>query len=206
MKKVVKVFCIIVIAMICFFILSGCNVINIIKDEKNEMNNYINNNVNNSQTNTSVDKISKENNADIFSILESTYKEGVSLIISKDDINLTDTDGKGKNYSFKYNNETYTAVYTKDNWHINNSYKIKNKKDITLICEALNDVHRIHGKDMHSYRTAEDMMEEWVIHNIAYDYLPEGINWKKHAKDVDLNPADQGKSLEEMYKEKVYKK
>ena len=58
---------------------------------------------------------------------------------------------------------------------------------------------------MKSYRTAEDMMEEWVIHNIAYDYLPDGNTWKSHAKDVDLNPADQGKSLKEMYEEKVNK-
>lgn len=209
MKKVIKIFSIIIIMIDCIFIFSGCNITGIIKDEKNkksEINNYINNNINKVQDSINTDSTSQESNTDIFSMLESRYKEGESYILSKDEIGLSNTDGKGKNYSFNYNNETYTAVYTKDNWHINNSYKIKNKKDITLICEALNDVHKVHGKDMKSYRTAEDMMEEWVIHNIAYDYLPEENNWKSHAKDVDLNPADQGKSLKEMYEEKVNKK
>ena len=56
---------------------------------------------------------------------------------------------------------------------------------------------------MKSYRSAEDMMDEWVKHNVVYDYLPEGSSWKNQAKDVDLNPADQGKSIKEMYESRV---
>ena len=138
-----------------------------------------------------------------FEFVENSYSEGESYINSADDINLKDTNGKSKNYSFVYNNETYLATYTKDNWHIKDSYKIRNKHDIKIICEALNNVHKVHGKDMKSYRTADDMMTEWVQHNIAYDYLPEDSSLKSHAKDVDLDPADQGKSLKEMYETRI---
>lgn len=138
-----------------------------------------------------------------FEFVENSYREGESYISSVDDINLKDTNGKSKNYSFVYNNETYLATYTKDNWHIKDSYKIRNKHDIKIICEALNNVHKVHGKDMKSYRTADDMMIEWVQHNIAYDYLPEDSSLKSHAKDVDLDPADQGKSLKEMYETRI---
>lgn len=147
--------------------------------------------------------VTENTSSDPFKFFERAYKEGESYINSADDIELKCTDGKSKNYSFTYNGEKYTAVYIKDNWHINNSYKIRNKKDITYICEALIAVHPIHGADMKSYRSAEDMMDEWVKHNVVYDYLPEGSSWKNQAKDVDLNPADQGKSIKEMYESRV---
>ena len=47
------------------------------------------------------------------------------------------------------------------------------------------------------------MAYEWVQHNIAYNILPDGDKWKDNAKDVDINPADQNKSLYEMYKNKT---
>ena len=59
---------------------------------------------------------------------------------------------------------------------------------------------------MKSYRASDDMVNEWVYHNIAYDYLPADSSLKKHAKDVDLNPADQGKSLKQMYESKMDEK
>ena len=52
---------------------------------------------------------------------------------------------------------------------------------------------------MQSWRSPEDMMYEWVQHNLAYEYLPESSEWKIRAKDVDLNPEDQGKSMREMF-------
>lgn len=123
----------------------------------------------------------------------------VQALKSTKDIQLFDVDGNSKNYEFKYNNETYTAEYTKDNWHINNSYKITDEQDIIIICQALIDEHKIHGKDMVSYRTAEDMAYEWLQHNTAYELLPEDNSWKNNAKDVDLDPADQGRGLIDMY-------
>lgn len=103
-----------------------------------------------------------------------------------------------KNYTFVYNKETYKAVYTTDNWKIYNSYKITNKTVMTEICALLIEQHPVHGKDMKSYRTASDMAYEWEQHNIIYNILPEDHSLKDNARDVDLNPADQGKSAIEM--------
>lgn len=123
-------------------------------------------------------------------------------ITSRDNIILYDIDGSGKNYSFTYKNETYNAYYSNDNWHIVDSYKIKSIKGISMICNALIDVHPVHGRDMTSYRTVEDLVNEWIQHNVAYYLLSENDQKKQSAKDVDLNPEDQGKSFIEMYRER----
>jgi len=120
--------------------------------------------------------------------------------VKPEKIEVIDTDGQGKNYTFMYENEHFTAIYSKENWQIKDSYKINDLEDITKICQALIDIHPIHGNDMKSYRTAQDMANEWFQHNIAYFALPDGNDWKEHAKHVDLNPEDQGKNLIEMYK------
>ena len=134
----------------------------------------------------------------------STNNEEIESVLSTTkDINLRDLDGNKTNYIFTYNNENFSAKYTKDNWHIEDSYKITNAKDIGLICQVLIDVHPIHGKDMKSYRTVDDLVYEWQQHNLAYTILPDDNSWKEHAKDVDLNPDDQGKSLEEMYEDRT---
>ena len=124
------------------------------------------------------------------------------ILTSKEDIQLTAVDSKGT-YSFIYAGENFTAIYTTDNWKIKDSYKITSYSDITIICEALSDEHQIHGLDRESYRTPDDMAFEWQQHNIAYELLPEDSDWKKHAKDVDLDPKDQGKTFYEMYEERT---
>ena len=111
-----------------------------------------------------------------------------------------------KNYSFIYNNETFNIVYTPDNWKIMDSYKITNTEDIVVICGKLNEIHQIHGKDMVSYRTTEDMAYEWLQHNIVYQILPENHQFKINAKDVDLDPKDQGKNLIEIYEDRTGEK
>ncbi|MCR5147316.1 MAG: hypothetical protein K6B70_08310 [Clostridia bacterium] len=126
-------------------------------------------------------------------------EDTVSVLKSTKDINLHDLDGKKTNYAFTYKNETFSAKYTKDNWKIIDSYKITNANDIGIICKALIDVHPIHGRDMKSYRTVDDLVYEWQQHNLAYNLLPDDNSWRSHAKDVDLDPADQGKSLAEIY-------
>lgn len=73
------------------------------------------------------------------------------------------------------------------------------------ICQALLDVHPVHGSDMQSIRTAEDMAYEWLQHNLAYELLPEDNPWRRNAKDVDLNPEDQNKTFREMYEDRTGK-
>lgn len=127
------------------------------------------------------------------------------ILTSTEDINLHDIDGAGTNYEFTYNGETYSVVYTTDNWRIYNSYKIQDIGDIAIICQALIDIHPIHGSDMESYRTVEDMAYEWLQHNLAYEFLPDDDPLKSHARDVDLDPKDQNKSFEEIYKDRTGK-
>ncbi|MBQ6674690.1 MAG: hypothetical protein IJM75_01035 [Ruminococcus sp.] len=123
------------------------------------------------------------------------------LLTSKEDIALTET-GEGS-YTFTYNGEQFTAIYTPDNWKIIDSYRIRSKADITLICEALTDICPIHTSDYTDYRTPEDLAYEWEQHNIAYDLLPDSSEWKAHTKDVDLNPEDQGKSFIDMASDRL---
>ena len=123
-----------------------------------------------------------------------------ALLTDTTDIALRDVYGDGSTYAFDYAGSEFSAQYTEDNWKIYDSYRISNEADITTICQALIDEHPIHGKDMQSYRTAEDMAHEWLLHNYAWKHLPEDSEWRQNAKDVDLDPTDQGLTLEEMYK------
>ena len=128
-----------------------------------------------------------------------------AILKSPDDVKLI-SDEEGVNYTFMYGDEEYRAIATQDNWKILNSYRITNHDDMVIICEALIQVMPIHGKDMVSYRTAEDMAYEWEQHNLAYLLLPEDSQWKEHVRDVDLNPEDQGKNLEQLYEDRTGKK
>lgn len=130
---------------------------------------------------------------------ESDKGSSEALLAATSDIKLTNSDGKGSEYTFIYAGETFTAIYTEDNWKVVDSYKIENADDMLIICQALIDEHPVHGKDMVSYRTAEDMVYEWQIHNIAYAFLSDDDPLKAKAKDVDFDPRDQGSSLEEIY-------
>lgn len=58
---------------------------------------------------------------------------------------------------------------------------------------------------MVSFRTPEDMADEWMQHNIAYAILPEGNEWISHVRGVDLDPYDQGKSFIEIYRDRTGK-
>ncbi len=153
------------------------------------------------------DAVSKENSSDMLSDSSDAASTEVKSGILSDpsDINLRDTDGNGKNYLFTYDGEDFSVVYTTDNWKIYDSYKINNTEDMTIICEALISVHQIHGSDMKSYRTAEDMAYEWLQHNIAYQFLSDDSSWKVHAQNVDLDPKDQGKSFSEIYEDRTGK-
>ena len=120
---------------------------------------------------------------------------------SPEDINLRSDDGHS--YYFSYKDEDYYSEYYDDVWTIYNSYKITNSDDITTICQALADEHPIHGSDMESYRTASDMAFEWEQHNLAYEQLPEDNAWRESAKNVDIDPQDQGKTFAEIYEDRT---
>ena len=136
---------------------------------------------------------------------ESAETENAGSLVSTEDIELHAVDETGRNYVFLYNHEEFSARYTEDNWKIVDSYKIINTDDMMIICQALLDLHPVHGRDMKSIRTAEDMAFEWLQHNIAYEFLPEDSPWRENAKDVDLNPDDQGRTFQEMYEARTGK-
>ncbi|HRR75502.1 MAG TPA: hypothetical protein P5191_01625 [Ruminococcus sp.] len=116
---------------------------------------------------------------------------------------ITDTDGSGMNYEFCYGDMTFQAEYTPDNWKIRDSYRIDDRDAMREICAALLEIHPIHGADMSSYRTADDMAYEWDQHNIAYRLLPDDSPLKESAADVDLNPEDQGKDIIDFFLDRV---
>ncbi len=133
---------------------------------------------------------------DISSALSSIQS---GLLTSAEDIALTAQDDQGKNYTFTYDNKEYTAIHTTDHWKIKNSYDINIEADMYIICQALIDLHQIHGKDMVSYRTADDMVYEWEVHNLAYAMISDDDPMKSHVRDVDFDPQDQGCNYEEIY-------
>ena len=96
--------------------------------------------INNKTINKSNDKKNNTNNS-------TSNNEELGYI--KDNVVISDVDGNNINYSFIYNEETYTAVYTTDNWKIYDSYKIKNANDIKKICQALIYIHPVHGNEEH---------------------------------------------------------
>ena len=122
------------------------------------------------------------------------------------DINLRKKEKDSETYLFEYRKKTYEAIYTPDNWHITNSYQIREQNDIAIICKKLIEIHPIHGKDMKTYRKVEDLVTEWIQHNMIYDLLPDNNKWKNNVKDVDLDPKDQGRSMEELYESRTGKK
>ena len=125
----------------------------------------------------------------------------IGKLSSSEDINLRSDNGS--DYYFTYDGEDYYVNHWSDHWIIYDSYRITSVKDMTIICQALIDEHPIHGSDMESYRTAKDMAFEWEQHNLAYEQLPEGNSWREHAKNVDLDPDDQGRTFKEIYEDRT---
>lgn len=141
--------------------------------------------------------------SEALSTIDSSSTAGI--LKSAADIELTDTDGNGKNYHFYYAGDDFTAIYTTDNWKVKDSYRVHSEADMIIICQALIDEHPVHGKDMESYRTAEDMAYEWEIHNMGYAFFTDDENLRNKAKDVDFDPKDQGLTIEEFYESRTGK-
>ena len=119
------------------------------------------------------------------------------------DIVLVPTDDYGENYVFEYGGEEFSAYFDSTSWKVYDSYKITNHHDIVVICQALLDEHPVLGSDWESVRTADDMAFEWEQHNLAYTMLPADSHWRDDAKDVDLDPDDQGKTFQEIYESRT---
>jgi len=141
--------------------------------------------------------------SEALSTVDSSSTAGI--LKSAADIELTDTDGNCKNYHFYYAGDDFTAIYTTDNWKVKDSYRVHSEADMIIICQALIDEHPVHGKDMESYRTAEDMAYEWEIHNMGYAFFTDDENLRNKAKDVDFDPKDQGLTIEEFYESRTGK-
>ena len=154
-----------------------------------------------------VSEAGKENLSDAASEALSSLDNSstAGILKSAADIELTDTDGNGKNYHFYYAGDDFTAIYTPDNWKVKDSYRIHSEADMIIICQALIDEHPVHGKDLVSYRTAEDMAYEWQIHNMGYAFFTDDENLRNKAKDVDFDPKDQGLTIEDFYESRTGK-
>jgi hypothetical protein len=135
---------------------------------------------------------------DATSASESTHAS-TGILQSPEDIELQPTDDYGANYMFFYGDEVFNVYYEPDCWRVYDSYKITNKSDLVIICQALINEHEIHGRDLESFRTAEDMAYEWQQHNLAYTLAPNDSSWKQSAQNVDLDPDEQNMTLEEIY-------
>ena len=100
-------------------------------------------------------------------------------------------------YTFTYQGEQFSVRYDPDNWCIYDSYKITDTDDIYRIVEQLSEIHPIPSKDRTSYRSVQDMADEWILHNLAYRILKDDPEYRERARNVDLDPDDEGLSLNE---------
>ena len=132
-----------------------------------------------------------------------TEKEtSAATLGSAEDILLTTEDSV--QYQFQYHGETFRARFLDGVWKIYDSYRIGNDQDQIIICQALADEHPVRDKAGTGFRTPEDMAFEWQQHNLAFLLLPEGAPWKENARDVDINPEDQGKDIMQFFLERGF--
>ena len=47
------------------------------------------------------------------------------------------------------------------------------------------------------------MADEWTQHNLAYELLPGDSHWRENVMNVDLDPDDQGFTLEDFYESRT---
>ena len=126
------------------------------------------------------------------------YDEGEPKISDEPEVTFQYSDDDYDYYRFYYDGMAFEVLYEYDNWKIFDSYKIRNSKDMQLICNALIKIYPVHGIDLESYRTPEDMAYEWIEHNIVYEMPITDASLKDSAANVDLDPKDQNKTLFEI--------
>lgn len=198
-----------ILCMVTAFLFTGCDSIEQDKEKIDKLNEYL------QISQEKAEEMTKKYAGKAKDKLKEQVKEELAkqdggsdpgILSGTEDIALTDLTGSGTDYAFIYDGEPFAAKYTPDNWEITDSYKITNAKDMAIICQALINEHPVHGRDMISYRAADDMAYEWSQHNVVYYLLPEDSRWIESVKDVDFDPADQGKSYEELYEDRTGRK
>ena len=117
-----------------------------------------------------------------------------------ENISINKVSGANGSYKFDYHGESFSAGFSSGNggnWKIVDSYKITNRADMIIICEALMRINKVRGC-ITEYRTAHDMADEWEIHNQGYELVKEFKQFSSYSarlKDVDLDRKDQGKTF-----------
>ena len=82
---------------------------------------------------------------------------------------------------------------SKNNIHIENSYKAKTRKDMQIVLNDIRTNHSLEESDVLK-RTDKSLIKEWCAHNVLYNLHL----FRKHTKDVDLN-YPQSKIIEIAY-------
>ncbi len=126
------------------------------------------------------------------------YDEGEPKLSDEPEVTFQYSDEDYDYYRFYYDGMTFEVLHEYDNWKIFDSCKIRNSKDMQLICGALINIYPVHGADLKSYRTSEDMAYEWIEHNIVYEMPITDASLKDSAANVDLDPKDQNKTMFEI--------
>ena len=82
---------------------------------------------------------------------------------------------------------------SKNNIHIEDSYKVNTKEDIQIVLTDIRANHSLEETDVLK-RKDRSLIKEWYIHNVLYNLHL----FRKHTKDVDLN-YPQSKIIEIAY-------
>ena len=82
---------------------------------------------------------------------------------------------------------------SKNNIHIEDSYKVNTKEDMQIVLTDIRANHSLEESDVLK-RTDKSLIKEWHIHNVLYNLHI----FRKHTKDVDLN-YPQSKIIEIAY-------
>lgn len=128
-----------------------------------------------------------------------SYEEGDMLLDDMPEILYSHSDGVYDYYTFAYGDGSFTVLQEYDNWKVFDSYRIRNSRDIELICRSFIALYPVHGRDLESYRTAEDMTYEWLQHNIAYGFAEDDDALRESAANVDLDPEEQDMNMLAIY-------
>lgn len=82
---------------------------------------------------------------------------------------------------------------SKNNIHIEDSYKVNTREDIQMILNDIRAKHSLEECDVLK-RTDKSLINEWCAHNLFYNLHL----FRSHTKDVDLN-YPQSKITEIVY-------
>ena len=82
---------------------------------------------------------------------------------------------------------------SKNNIHIEDSYKVNRKDDMQIVLNDIRENHSLEESDVLK-RTDSSLIKEWRVHNVLYNLHL----FREHTKDVDLD-YPQSKIIEIAY-------